>query len=553
MPPQTDQPSDSHQPTRVSRRICLIRHPHDLASPTVAWVDLAALLCESGHVVTVLDVNAVSDREATHSLFGLNPNLQHICLPPIRLLATPCAQERDSYALYEWLRERRFDVIVMSFGDGIGFHSLAAKTQGIAFPNTLFCLVAQTPSQKWIGDPLQFPTGHAAFRIDFMQRSLAAQVDVLIAQDETTLAALAEQQYKLPSAVRVAGSLSELRTESTQTAWLAALTETPIPLRKPALSALAEQSAPPLVSVGLVTFNRPQLLRQAVDSLCAQDYPQLEVILVDDGSSDPDAVAALDELAPIFANRGWQILRQTNRYLGAARNAAAHMARGKYLLFMDDDNVAKPHEVRTLVSVAEYTEADIVTCHLDRFSSTESPLTKPMKTEPWGPLGAALSVGLTENVFGDANALIRKRSFDAIGGFTELRGVGHEDWEFFAKACLQGHRLDVVPESLFYYRVLPGSMLSSSKQRANLLRSATPYLHGQPLWLRQILLGYLGQHLELRAPSGGQPVLTDAPALSDDDVLRLKNRIYDALRPYPRALNLIRRSAQAVFKLAQTK
>ena len=204
-----------------------------------------------------------------------------------------------------------------------------------------------------------------------------------------------------------------------------------------------------------MTFNRPQLLRQAVDSLCAQDYPQLEVILVDDGSVIRMPSLRLMNLHRFFANRGWQILRQTNRYLGAARNAAAHMARGKYLLFMDDDNVAKPHEVRTLVSVAEYTEADIVTCHLDRFSSTESPLTKPMKTEPWGPLGAALSVGLTENVFGDANALIRKRSFDAIGGFTELRGVGHEDWEFFAKACLQGHRLDVVPESLFYYRVLP--------------------------------------------------------------------------------------------------
>ena len=87
-------------------------------------------------------------RGDAHSLFGLNPNLQHICLPPIRSLATPCAQERDSYALYEWLRERCFDVIVMSFGDGIGFHSLAAKTQGIAFPNTLFCLVAQTPSQN---------------------------------------------------------------------------------------------------------------------------------------------------------------------------------------------------------------------------------------------------------------------------------------------------------------------------------------------------------------------------------------------------------------------
>lgn len=516
-------------------------------------VGLAKGLADAGHRVTFLYLEAPADRDATHNLFGLSLNIEQVELPRGRQLATPCARQRSSFALYEWLRDQTFDVIVLPLRDGVGFHTLSAKSQGLAFPNTLFCAVAdrQTPPKGM--DGLSLPTGNAAIRVDFMERRCASQADLLLSPDEETLAQLQQEHFRLPSDVRVVGLPADLHQNEAKQRFLVALTETPIPSRKLALAELAKQSDPPLVSVGLVTFNRPQLLRQAVDSLCKQDYPRLEVILVDDGSSDPLAVAALDDLAPLFAERGWQIVRQQNRYLGAARNAAANMARGKYLIFMDDDNVAKPHEVRTLVAVAEYTEADILTCHLDRFSSTDSPLHQAMWTEPWGPLGAALAAGITENVFGDANALIRKRCFHSVGGFTELRGVGHEDWEFFAKACLQGHRLEVVPESLFYYRVLPGSMLSSSKQRANLLRSATPYLHGQPLWIKQVLLGYLGQHLAHQQPSGGQPVLTEAPALSDDDVLRLKNRIFDALRPYPRALHFMRRSAQAVIKLAQSR
>ena len=73
-------------------------------------------------------------------------------------------------------------------------------------------------------------------------------------------------------------------------------------------------AARPRVSVCIAHFNRPEHLRQALESLRAQDYPNFEVIVVDDGSTLPAAVAYLDALEPEFAARGWRILRQENLY-----------------------------------------------------------------------------------------------------------------------------------------------------------------------------------------------------------------------------------------------
>ena len=89
----------------------------------------------------------------------------------------------------------------------------------------------------------------------------------------------------------------------------------------------------PLVTVCIVHHERPELVRMAVDSVVAQDYPALEAVLVDDGSESAEAVAALDALEAEFGERGWRVIRQENRYLGAARNAAAAAARGSGCCF----------------------------------------------------------------------------------------------------------------------------------------------------------------------------------------------------------------------------
>lgn len=246
----------------------------------------------------------------------------------------------------------------------------------------------------------------------------------------------------------------------------------------------------PLVSICLTHYNRPQYLSQALNSLRNLTYPKYEVILVDDGSNKLEALYYLRTLVPYFDKKGWKIIRQSNKYLGAARNTAAKHALGKYLLFMDDDNIAKPNELDILIGVAEKTEADIVTCAMELFSGDEPPKKSAVY---WVPLGPSITAGAFKNCFGDANALIRKDIFWALGGFTEDYGIGHEDWEFFAKAVLQGYKLEVIPEALYFYRQSTAGMLRSGVSFLNHRRNIRPYLEAVDPRLRQLILFAQGQ------------------------------------------------------------
>lgn len=235
----------------------------------------------------------------------------------------------------------------------------------------------------------------------------------------------------------------------------------------------------PRISVCLVHYQRPDLLEQALAGLERQTFTDFEVILVDDGSS-PEVRERLDALRPRFETRGWKIIFQDNQYLGAARNRAAAEARGAWLLFHDDDNVAMPFMLEAYLSAAENARADIVTAAMATFAGLKPPPEKPRTV--WLFTGPARAFGAIENIYGDANALIRRDAFEALGGFTETYGVGHEDWEFYSKAVLAGRVLVSVPEPLFHYRVADDSMLRAEKNPANFQRNIRPYLDaaGQP-------------------------------------------------------------------------
>ena len=243
----------------------------------------------------------------------------------------------------------------------------------------------------------------------------------------------------------------------------------------------------PLVSVCMTHFNRPIYLSYALKSIKAQDYPNFEVILVDDGSTDPEALDFLNSLESDFAMRGWRLVRQQNRYLGAARNTAARHARGEYLVFMDDDNVAKPHELSTFVKAAQASGADVLTCFIDAFRGKGEPGSYQVPGARSLPIGGAAAVGMFKNCFGDANALIRRDVFEALGGFTEDYGIGHEDWEFFARAVLKGYRLQVVPEPLFWYRMAEDSMVNTTPRYENHMRPLRPYLETVPVVMRDLI------------------------------------------------------------------
>ena len=110
---------------------------------------------------------------------------------------------------------------------------------------------------------------------------------------------------------------------------------------------------------------------------------------MDDGSTLPSAHEYYRELEQSFRERGWRLEVQANQGPGVARNHAAFLASGEFLMFMDDDNVAKSFEVSTVVEVAQRTGADALTCSSDYFRGDSAPSDAEVPWRRWIPIGAA--------------------------------------------------------------------------------------------------------------------------------------------------------------------
>ncbi len=401
---------------------------------SISPINRLAVNC--AHDATLLLVDGTADTAA--SLRGVAGSVVRLADVVTASTSPSDGNASRSYLISQWLRQQRFSAVDFPYAGGLGYHSICAKRQGIGLSDTLLRVrvdveLADSPLCDVDGGGIEW------LATTFMEKESLWACDVRVGQSTNGGDPVPEQVE-----------------------------------RREASPSLAAPHALPLVSVCLVHHERPALLSHAVTSLAKQDYPNCEVILVDDGSRQADALEYLRQLEPFFAARGWRIHRQDNLYLGAARNQAARLARGEYLMFMDDDNVARADELSIMVAVAQRTSAAIVSCTPAVFHGDGPPPDRA--SHVWVPYGPSLAIGLVVNGFGDANALVERSCFESLGGFTEDYGVGHEDWEFFARAALAGYKIELVPEPLFYYRVRESGMLRSGERGRDLARSIRPYM-----------------------------------------------------------------------------
>lgn len=244
----------------------------------------------------------------------------------------------------------------------------------------------------------------------------------------------------------------------------------------------------PFISVCLTHYRRPDLLKQAIDSLLNQDYPHFEVILVDDGSDDPISLSLLEDFQNLFNEKGWTIIKSANQYLGAARNKAVAVAKGEYVVFMDDDNFALPDMISKFAKAIISSSSDIVVSSFSVFSGLLKPDDNTEVMERFLPVGGCVGYSIHTNVIGDANSIVNKSFFNAVGGFTTDYGVGHEDFELFLKISLRGGKVGIIPDVLFWYRRNNRSMLSETNVVANKIRSFRPFLQGHSVGLADTAL-----------------------------------------------------------------
>lgn len=414
----------------------------------------------------------------------LDPAIPMIAEPPLRASAL----------LAEWL----FDniginepaLLLLPADGGVAHFALAQRAQGIATTAARIGVYLQSePAIAAVGrDQLLHEV--RVLELAETTHSAIARADVLLLSSRLHTDLLHTLGWTVPHAL--------LHTEVNAEGFASLVTQ---------LAAMPDTacrpSAQPHVSVCITHYERPELLQQTLDSIEAQSYPNFDVVLVDDGSDSPAANAMLDSLRPRFDARGWQVIRQENSYLGAARNCAVRHARGEFLLFIDDDDCMQDEYIATFVRAAVSSHADIVTCFLEYFEGTSAPTTGTRVHHRWimpGPIGAGT---LVQNSFGGANALVRRSMYDRIGGYTEDHGIGYEDWEFYNRALAAGAKFEVIPRPLLWCRWGIGGMQSTAlkhvQQHARALRPARDAM--PPVWrdLPSFVSGLYARNRDLMA------------------------------------------------------
>ncbi len=197
-----------------------------------------------------------------------------------------------------------------------------------------------------------------------------------------------------------------------------------------------------LISVIIPAFNAQSYVRQAVESALNQTYPDQEVIVVDDGSTDgtPGILAE-------YAGR-IRVVSQANQGTARACNAGVHAARGTWIAFLDADDVwLAQKSQRQLAACGQYAIS-----HTDSvcFGETIDGEIRRSSFEP-PHAGKVLPELLVRNFITKSAVMMLKSTFEESGGFGDTHAAV-EDWPLWLRICAR-HELGYVPEVLLRYRV----------------------------------------------------------------------------------------------------
>jgi glycosyltransferase involved in cell wall biosynthesis len=200
-------------------------------------------------------------------------------------------------------------------------------------------------------------------------------------------------------------------------------------------------------------FRMSAFIEDAVDSLLSQTYSPIEIIIVNDGSF------GLDDriLGRLAADRSVRVATQPNSGLGAARNFGVRISRGRFIAFLDADNVFEPGFIDRAVDVLA---ADSDVAYVGCWSRYVDERGDPLRGSGIGyqPLSNASELLLRANVAGDAGALVRRSIYDRGFWYSEEL-TSYEDWDFYERLRRFGLYGHCIPERLMRYRVRDQSML----------------------------------------------------------------------------------------------
>jgi teichuronic acid biosynthesis glycosyltransferase TuaG len=204
----------------------------------------------------------------------------------------------------------------------------------------------------------------------------------------------------------------------------------------------------PLVSIIIPAYNARNYLPDAVSSALSQTYPQIEVIIVDDGSVDTTLQIA-NSLAKQDARI--QVIHKINEGPSSARNAALRIAKGEYICFLDADDTFLPDKIeKQLLFLEQHSEYDLV--YSDHYD-TDSDLNPIALVARGLPPVSFDKLYIYRNWFSPIDPLLKMALITKVGLFDESLS-GPEDWDYWIRCAQQG-KFAYLPGVLANYRHHP--------------------------------------------------------------------------------------------------
>ena len=224
----------------------------------------------------------------------------------------------------------------------------------------------------------------------------------------------------------------------------------------------------PKVSVIVPVYSVERYIRQCVESLCAQDYGNMELVFVDDGSPDRSVDILMEVLdAHPDVREKSLIIRQKNAGLPMARMTGLHSATGDFIIHVDSDDWVEPDFLSQLVGTALEEDADLVYC--DFFKEYDSGKTGISRERDFSPSDGPGAVKAVNNGVIRAymwNKLARRELYDLDNMIVPIRGY-HEDIVFQTQIMYPAAKCVHLSKPLYHYR----RRRSGSLTRAGLIRS----------------------------------------------------------------------------------
>lgn len=213
----------------------------------------------------------------------------------------------------------------------------------------------------------------------------------------------------------------------------------------------------PLVSVIIPVYNVEAYLRCCIDSVLSQSYKNLEVILVDDGSTDSSGKIC-DNYAALYACVS--VYHKENEGLSEARNYGLAKAHGDYINFLDSDDWMEPGMYESLLALICQYDADVAVCNYFVHEGGEVRLNKHHNEDKFVRLLSSVDAVRTMLSFGDFGYMVNTKLYKrkVLDDLSFLKGLLFEDILHTSLAMLNASKVVYTSEPLFNYRVRSNSL-----------------------------------------------------------------------------------------------